>query len=90
MIRLGNVILNEDYIAVIQPVMGTDSLNPKDDFDGISVYISNVGPILVKASMDEAVKVLERVGLLEPANAKEAEIEPWMMFTPGELDERKV
>lgn len=87
MIRLGNVILNEDCIAAIQPAMGMKFFDPKDDFDGVFVHISNVGPILVKATMEEAVKVLERVGLLEPANAKTAEIEPWIMFTPGELDE---
>lgn len=87
MIRLGNVILSEDCIMAVRPAPHKDLFNPKNDFEGVLVHISNVGPILVKASMDEAVKVLERVGLLEPANAKAAEIEPWVMFTPGELDE---
>lgn len=87
MIRLGNVILSEDCIMAVQPATSKDLFDPKDDFDGVFVHISNVGPILVKASMEETAKALERVGLLEPANAKAAEIEPWMMFTPGELDE---
>lgn len=87
MIRVGDTILNEDYIAAIRPANDDGIFVPAEVATLTIVSLSSGEQVCIKAPMADASRALERAGFLEPADMREHKIEPWMMFTPGELDE---
>lgn len=73
MIRLGNAILNEDYIAAIRPANFKSFFEQEESVEGVIVHFSSGASLHVNASVVEAGKVLERVGLIEPVEPKVSE-----------------
>lgn len=61
MIKLGNVIVNEEFIAAIEPERA-----PPSDRPGIVITLSTGGTVTSNAKMEEVRYVLERAGLIEP------------------------
>jgi hypothetical protein len=80
MIKLGDAILDEISIEAIKPTRINDSIGGGVEFEGLVVYLSHGVQVLVRATMDEATEVLQRVGCLavEPDAVS-------MVFTSDEL-----
>ena len=85
MIRVGDTILNEDFIAAIRPANDDGIIVPADVATLTVVSLSSGEQVIIRAPMLDASRALERAGFLEPVGT-----ESIRSFTLGELDELKV
>lgn len=84
MIRVGDTILNEDFIAAIRPANDDGIIVPADVATLTVVSLSSGEQVIIRAPMLDASRALERAGFLEPVGGN-----PIRAFTIGELDELK-
>ena len=84
MIRVGDTILNEDFIAAIRPASDNGIVAQADSATLTVVSLSSGEHVVIRAPMLDATRALERAGFLEPVGSK-----PTRAFTIGELDELK-
>ena len=84
MIRVGDTILNEDFIAAIRPANDDGIIVPADIATLTIVSLSSGEQVIIRAPMMDASRALERAGFLEPVGGN-----PIRAFTIGELDELK-
>lgn len=84
MIRVGDTILNEDFIAAIRPANDDGLIVPAERATLTIVSLSSGEQICIGAPMLDASRALERAGFLEPAGVRATQA-----FTLGELDELK-
>lgn len=84
MIRVGDTILNEDFIAAIRPANDDGIIVPADVATLTVVSLSSGEQVIIRAPMLDASRALERAGFLEPVCNNSIRV-----FTPGELDELK-
>lgn len=69
MFRVGDTVLNEDFIAAIQPTNDDGMIVPANEATMIFVSLSSGGQAVIRAPMEDVISELERVGSLAPAQS---------------------
>lgn len=85
MIRVGDTILNEDFIAAIRPADDDGIIVPADVATLTIVSLSSGEQVFIRAPMEDAGRALERAGVLEPMQRIQTRA-----FTLGDIDELKL
>lgn len=84
MIRIGDTILNEEFIAAIRPANDDGFVVPVGDATRTIVSLSSGKHVITNVQMVDVIKALECAGFLAPEPS-----DPQMMFNPCELEELK-
>lgn len=85
MIRVGDTILNEDYIAAIRPANDDGIFVPAKVATLTIVSLSSGDQVCIRAPMADVSRALEHAGSLEPAPPGLYDSDP---LTPDESYER--
>lgn len=81
MIRVGNAILNEEYVAAICPIDDDGCIVPENLAMRLAVHLSSGCEVVIRATMAEMTEALEDACVLGSESPA-----PQVVFTEGEME----